>query len=238
MADFLQCPLPTSTSENLPKNDMQPSTLVFRGHMCFSVGVSERILYVVSSFKEADKNVIIVFHHQTFIAHARSIFLLFQVFKFMSIIRVWDCSCEHWQPTGKLIVKTTMEANSSWSILEKSQLLSYANYRRVFPYPTGPLAPAGCGCLWFNSWRKVEYLRWKCTQAVQGSISRKMRTQGTPSKATVPSPTKLARLVIFLQLAGGQPCGPGVLYYIFSLGFPNPPPSQWLFTVTIDKFFL
>ncbi len=82
---------------------MQPSTLVFHGFMCFSTGVSERILNVVSSFEETHTvNFEIVFQHQTFIAHARSIFLLFQVYKFMSIIRVCECSCEQWQPTEKL----------------------------------------------------------------------------------------------------------------------------------------
>jgi hypothetical protein len=53
-----------------------------------------------------------------------------------------------------------------------------------------PLAPAGCA--WFNSWRWFEYLGWKCTQAVQGLITGKMRTHGTPSEATITNKSRPA----------------------------------------------
>ncbi len=81
-----------------------------------------------------------------------------------------------------IVAKTTVHCS-----LDSSNLLT-----RI------PLAPVGCA--WFNSWREVEYLHWKCTQAVQGFIPGKMRT---------PSPTKLARLG-HISPSGqvGRPAGP------------------------------
>ncbi len=52
-----------------------------------------------------------------------------------------------------------------------------------------PQDPAGCA--WFNSWRQLEYFRWKCTQAVQGHSGKKCTRMGHPLK--LPSPTKLTR---------------------------------------------
>jgi hypothetical protein len=50
-----------------------------------------------------------------------------------------------------------------------------------------------------------------------------MRTHGTPFEATITNKTRPAGSFS----SGGQPCRPGVLYYIFSLKVAAPPASTW-----------
>ncbi len=63
----------------------------------------------------------------------------------------------------------------------------------------------------------MEYLRCKCTQAVQCFIPAKMRTHGKHSKDTI-TKGKLARLGHFLpDSQAGRLAGPVIYVYVFSL---------------------
>jgi hypothetical protein len=114
---------------------MKPSKVVFHGQFNFfcrpvlKKGVLEKFR------RSRQKTLLFLFQHQTFIAHAGSIYLLFQVFSltFMSIIPVWDCSCEHWQPTGKLC------KNSHGSQFPISGLRKFLTDGCSLPPPPPPL---------------------------------------------------------------------------------------------------
>ncbi len=87
-----------------------------------------------------------------------------------------------------------------------------------------PLAPAGYA--WFNSWRQMEYIGCKCTQAVQYFIPGKMRTHGKHSRATTTN--KTSRLghfppAIVRQLALPARCSMYMSFlYIYIYWQPKP----------------